>query len=171
VDIVVSDGRRQVAVACDGDRVRPLETIDDDLAAQAVLERVGWRFAHVRATRFCRDPEGTIVALARELRRLGVEPGVRPTSDPGGENLRNKVIRRAWQIMREQDWVADPAAPAPEPAASAEAGGVVAELILDDTTEPHFVIVEQTVTDALDEATPTAPLEDTTTGEVPTRPR
>jgi very-short-patch-repair endonuclease len=146
IDIVVSDGRRQVAIECDGDRVRPAEKIDEDMAAQAVLERVGWRFIHVRASRFCRDPDGTIEWLAKELRRLGIEPrGAQKPADPAGENLRNKVIRRAWQIMREQDWVADPAAPAAEPApgpASSDAA-VVAELVLDDTTEPHFVILEE----------------------------
>ena len=165
IDIVVSDGRRQVAIECDGDRLRPLEKIEEDMATQAVLERVGWRFVHVRATRFCRDPDGTIEWVVKELRRLGVEPlrTAQKVTDPSGENLRNKVIRRAWQVMREQEWVTDPTAtpaPVPAPIQAQRAGedhededadedapttpsAKVAELVLDDTTEPHFVIIEQ----------------------------
>jgi very-short-patch-repair endonuclease len=149
IDIVVSDGRRQVAIECDGDRLRPPEKIEEDMATQAVLERVGWRFVHVRSTRFCRDPEGTIDWVVKELRRQGVEPK-RPAeklADPSGENLRNKVIRRAWQIMREQEWIQDEAAAPPAKPVDEEAvtnpAAAVAELVLDDTTEPHFVIVEQ----------------------------
>ena len=75
-----------------------------------------------------------------------------------GENLEGKIIRRAWQIMRAEDWVkaADGAAPPTPPPGAAEPleelaadalvplpDGGVAELVLDETTEPHFVIVEQ----------------------------
>jgi hypothetical protein len=115
-----------------------------------VLERVGWRFIHVRATRFCRDPEATSDWVVKELRRLGVEPlrHAQKIADPTGENLRNKVIRRAWQIMREQEWITDPtAAPPAVPETDEEAvttpAAAVPELVLDDTTEPHFVIIEQ----------------------------
>jgi very-short-patch-repair endonuclease len=154
IDVVVSDGRHQVAIECDGDRVRPLEKIEEDMATQAVLERVGWRFIHVRATRFLRDPEGTIEWVVKELRRLGIEPAgasYQP-SDPSGENLRNKVIRRAWQLMREQEWISGPEAEAPPPDTTTTTTEVpvaatsVAELVLDDTTEPHFVIIEQSDT-------------------------
>jgi very-short-patch-repair endonuclease len=169
IDIVVSDGRRQVAIECDGDRLRPLEKIDEDMATQAVLERVGWRFIHVRATRFCRDPEGTSEWVVKELRRLGVEPlkSAQKPADPSGENLRNKVIRRAWQIMRENEWITDPAAAPPVAApadddAVTEPAAVVAELVLDDTTEPHFVIIEQseeaTVVEDQEESTVTSRL-------------
>ena len=60
---------------------------------------------------------------------------------PGsGENLRNKVIRRAWQLMREHEWVTDDTAPAPaasEPPPPTQPRGRADP---DDTTEPHFVI-------------------------------
>jgi hypothetical protein len=88
-----------------------------------------------------------------ELRRQGIEPvrGAPRGSDPAGENLRNKVIRRAWQILREQEWIAEPAVTPPAGAggdvdddAITAPNAKVAELVLDDTTEPHFVIIEQT---------------------------
>ena len=103
------DGRRQVAIECDGDRLKSPERIAEDMARQAVLERVGWRFIQVRATRFFRDRDGAMDAVFGELRRLGVEtrpdPATMASGDGSGENLRNKVVRRAWQLMREQDWV------------------------------------------------------------------
>jgi hypothetical protein len=126
------------------------------MARQAVLERVGWRFIQVRATRFFRDRDGVMDSVARELRKLGVEPRSQPeatvaNADAEGENLRNKVVRRAWQLMREQEWVTAEAeekpvvveeaptlatAPGPQPDA-------YDDLMPEETTEPHFVILEQ----------------------------
>jgi superfamily I DNA/RNA helicase len=162
IDIVVSDGQRHVAIACEGDRLKSAERIAEDMARQAVLERVGWRFIQVRATRFFRDRDGVMDAVARELRRLGVEPRAEaePTvasADGSGENLRNKVIRRAWQLMREQEWVtAEAQDEAPNPATLDEVPTLTAttpsaaprpdaydEMMPEETTEPHFVILEQ----------------------------
>ena len=181
IDVVVSDGDRHVALECHGDRVHPLERIAEDMARQSVLERVGWRFVHVRSTRFFRDPDETMNAVFKDLKRLAIRPArgdeaADAATDVFGENLRNKVIRRAWQIMREQEWVRDPnessitartgnvidfspgseiTMPSPvveglPPVSGAAAAAVaavassnIAELVLDDTTEPHFVILEQ----------------------------
>ena len=172
LDIVVSDGNRQVAVECDGDRSEPPGRIPLAMARQAVLERVGWRFLRVRATRFFRDRDGTMEALFADLKRLGIntrraadtrdagdEETTEPqgeAADPQGEHLRNKVVRRAWQIMREHDWIEAPPPP-PLPGertistttdtldlpSGPLSGTEVAELVLDDTTEPNFVILEQ----------------------------
>jgi very-short-patch-repair endonuclease len=158
LDMVVSHDKSQVAVECDGDRVTAIDRLPEELAKQAVLERVGWRFVRVRATRFYRDPDGTIDQVVAELQRLGVAPmteaGDAAAGRPG-ENLESKIVRRAWQIMRAQEWVTEgPAIPPPLPARrDAEAtlittrdavpASTVAELVLDDTTEPHFVILEQ----------------------------
>jgi very-short-patch-repair endonuclease len=155
IDIVVSDGQRHVAIACEGDRLKSPERIAEDMARQAVLERVGWRFIQVRATRFFRDKDGVMDSVARELKRLGVEPQTEPAAaasgDTTGENLRNKVVRRAWQLMREQEWVsAEPeeaAAPAdnlaPLEAATPAAPEPYEDLLPEETTEPGFVILEQ----------------------------
>jgi very-short-patch-repair endonuclease len=155
LDLVVSDGRHQVAIECDGDRLHSPGKIAEDMARQGVLERVGWRFVHLRSTRFFRDREGTMRVVFNELQRLGME---RPPADeapgaaaPSGENLRNKVVRKAWQLMREHDWLTPTAGPPPVPTDAAptdseEATNDLAipeELILDDTTEPNFVILEQ----------------------------
>ena len=41
IDMVVSDGKRRVALECDGDRFHPADQIPEDIARQAVLERAG----------------------------------------------------------------------------------------------------------------------------------
>jgi hypothetical protein len=127
----------QVAIDCDGDRVLLPGQAAAAVARQAALERVGWRVRRVRGTRFYRDPDATVAALVRELRRLGVQPAregqPRPALGPG-DDLYNEIVRRAWQILRAEG---QPAGALPEDPAA------VAELVVEETTDPHFVIVEE----------------------------
>ncbi|HEY0705812.1 MAG TPA: AAA domain-containing protein [Polyangia bacterium] len=171
IDIVVSDGRRRVAIECDGDRVQALDRVADEMARQAVLERVGWRFIRLRSTKYFRDPARAIESLIAELGRLGIEPGAGKTASAAAssasaddaDNLRNKVIRRAFQIMRDAGWIEKPT-----PVVSPEETGAVPEftgsidvteeLSFDDTTEPNYVILEESATlDASDTAEVTRP--------------
>ncbi len=118
IDIVVSGASGQVGVECDGDESLPLERIPDDMARQAVLERVGWRFVRIRGTRFFRDPDGTLAWVRQELARLGVEP--RRSQDVAAEpyapdeGLRERILRRAREIMRDQGWLPKPPSAQPE---------------------------------------------------------
>ncbi|HEX9939247.1 MAG TPA: AAA domain-containing protein, partial [Longimicrobium sp.] len=112
IDMVVRDGTRQVALECDGDRFHGPAQIPADMARQAVLERAGWRFIRVRGTRFYRDPDRTMAWVLGELGRMGVRPVGQvpdPAPDPAGVWLREQVVRRAWEIMRERSWVEDAA--------------------------------------------------------------
>lgn len=107
IDMVVGDGQIQVAVECDGDRFHGVDQIPSDMARQAVLERAGWRFVRIRGTRFFRDPDATMAWVTNELEKLGV---ARATSVPNerscaGVELRDAIERRAWEIMRELQWV------------------------------------------------------------------
>ena len=117
IDMVVSDGNNQVALECDGDRFHGVEEIPRDMARQAVLERAGWRFIRIRGTRFYRDPEQTMAWVAEALGRLGVAPtGSLITAmdvDAQARAFREKVVKRAWEIMRELDWL--PREPENEP--------------------------------------------------------
>jgi very-short-patch-repair endonuclease len=109
IDMVVSDGKTQAAVECDGDRFHGVDTIPLDMARQAVLERAGWRFVRIRGTRFYRDPDGTMLWVREELKRLGVEPSVAAVDaadlDEQARRLRERVVKRAWELMREQGWL------------------------------------------------------------------
>ncbi len=107
VDIVASGRGGEVAIECDGDRFHPPDRIPEDMARQAVLERAGRRFVRIRGTQFFRDPEGTMTWVQRELSKLGVEPcspeEIGSEGEARGEELRERVVARAWEILREQD--------------------------------------------------------------------
>lgn len=108
LDMVVSSNGQQVAIECDGDRFHGMDKIPEDMARQAVLERAGWRFIRVRGTRFYRAPEETTGWIVDELRHLGVAPmhdgGEIVPAVPVGGDLREEVIRRAWEFIREWGW-------------------------------------------------------------------
>ncbi|GMW05522.1 MAG: hypothetical protein AMXMBFR8_03190 [Nevskiales bacterium] len=108
IDFVVCSGQQEVAVECDGDRYHGFDDIMDDMSRQAVLERAGWRFIRIRGTRFFFDPEETMAAVFAELERLGISSAaIAPTdgAQPAGMDLRDVVVRRAWEIMRERGWI------------------------------------------------------------------
>jgi very-short-patch-repair endonuclease len=109
IDMVVEDGANEVALECDGDRYHGLDQIPADMVRQAILERAGWRFIRVRGTRFFRDPERTTAWIVDELQRLGVQPAGSLPADRAGdvaaEAFRERVVRRAHEIMRECGWL------------------------------------------------------------------
>jgi very-short-patch-repair endonuclease len=114
IGLVVDDGRRQVAVECDGDRWVSEQQLKDDLLRQAILERLGWQFERVRSSLFFQDPETALAHVFERLKELGVQP-VGATGTPEGDDeaaLRDRILRRAAELQRE--WaVADPRLPVP----------------------------------------------------------
>ena len=74
------------------------------------FHRAGWRFVRVRGTRFYRDPDSAMAWVLGELRRLGIQPvGPAVQASPGtAAQLREAVVRRAWEIMRERGWIQSP---------------------------------------------------------------
>ena len=115
--MLVGDGAQQVALECDGDRFHGVDQIQDDMIRQAILERAGWRFIRVRGTRFFRNPDGTMEWLLTELARLGVGASSESASvargDAASTAFREAVVRRAHEIMRDQQWLPPPGASAP----------------------------------------------------------
>jgi len=100
-----------VAVECDGDRYHPFDQIPEDMARQAVLERAGWRFIRIRGTRFYRDPDSTMQWVYGELVQHGVHPagpgvGAPVPADGDGTELKERVLRRAWEILQARGWTA-----------------------------------------------------------------
>lgn len=110
IDMVVSDAHNQVALECDGDRHHGIDQIPADMSRQAILERAGWTFIRVRGTRFFRDQDGTLEWIIEELTRAGVRPsgaeGTEHSTDDAAAELRERVVRRAQEIMRECGWLA-----------------------------------------------------------------
>jgi very-short-patch-repair endonuclease len=105
IDLVVEGGGKRLAVECDGERWHGPAKLADDMARQAILERLGWRFARIRGSQFFRDPDGAMKPVFAKLEALGIPPEGRETSptDPAreGEELKERVIRRAAELRSE----------------------------------------------------------------------
>jgi very-short-patch-repair endonuclease len=104
IDLVVESNGKSLAVECDGDRFHPPERLPEDMARQAVLERLGWSFVPIRGSHFLRDPDDAMEPLLARLKAAGIEP-VAPgeTEQPAAAEeieLRDRVVRRAQQIRR-----------------------------------------------------------------------
>jgi len=60
IDLVVEGLNNRLAIECDGGRYHPLEKIPEDMARQALLERLGWTFVRIRGSHFYRDKDGAM---------------------------------------------------------------------------------------------------------------
>ncbi len=110
IDLVVEGGGRRLAIECDGDRFHPIEKLSEDMARQAVLERLGWKFSRVRGSQFFRDPDAAMKPVIERLKSMdippeGVEHDASPREEVRGAELRERVIRRAAELSRE--WLND----------------------------------------------------------------
>jgi very-short-patch-repair endonuclease len=104
IDLVIEGAGKRLAVECDGDRWHTLENLDDDMARQAILERLGWRFVRIRGSQFFRDPDKAVEPVFARLRELeipaeGVQASV--PSNPTRQVLQETIVRRAVELRRE----------------------------------------------------------------------
>jgi very-short-patch-repair endonuclease len=101
IDLVVEGGGRRLALECDGDRYHPPEKLPEDMARQALLERLGWRFLRLRGSVFFRDPEGTMAKVCQRLEELGIPPeGIEreALATSSNSDLVQELTRRAAQL-------------------------------------------------------------------------
>lgn len=103
IDLVVQGNGRRLAVECDGDRFHPLEKIADDMARQAVLERLGWRFVRIRGSQFFRDPDAAMAPVFEKIAALEIAPDAETTTAIAAppSDLLDRVRRRATEIAME----------------------------------------------------------------------
>ena len=105
IDMVVEGGGRRLAVECDGDRYHPLDRLPEDMARQAILERLGWTFVRIRGSVFFRDPERAMKPVFTRLAELGIpaEGAGSHISEPieRASELKDRVVRRAEELVRE----------------------------------------------------------------------
>jgi len=96
-----------VAIECDGDRWHPPEKLPEDLARQAVLERLGWRFIRIRGSEFYQNPHGALERVFEQLRSRGIEPEgyLSEESSNVQDEAVEEIIRNAAQVRYE--WEAD----------------------------------------------------------------
>ncbi|GAC1423671.1 MAG: AAA domain-containing protein [Ktedonobacteraceae bacterium] len=105
IDLVVEGGGKRLAVECDGDRWHPIEKLAEDMARQAILERLGWRFERIRGSQFFRNPDKAMEPVFARLHTLEIPPEGNKTITSltvQDTSLKEKVIRRAVEIR--QGW-------------------------------------------------------------------
>ena len=104
IDLVVEDDKgNRVAIQCDGDRAQTMESVEEEMARQQMLRRLGWVFIRVRGSEFFQDRDRAMKKLQRRLQEVEITPvgpatelapkvkGARDDEEP----LHKRVIRRA----------------------------------------------------------------------------
>ena len=106
IDLVVEGGGRRLAIECDGDKPAAVEQLREDMARQAILERLGWSFVRVRGSEFFMNPEKAMKPVLARLSELKIRPeggnGIVEAPQSGKEVL-ERIIRRAAEYR--QHWL------------------------------------------------------------------
>ncbi|HKW98041.1 MAG TPA: AAA domain-containing protein [Bryobacteraceae bacterium] len=104
IDLVIEGNGKRLAVECDGDRFYPLEKLPDDMARQAVLERLGWTFMRIRGSQFLRAPELAMEPILAQLKAAGIEPGTPGDASAAAPaqdlELRDRIVGKAQEMRR-----------------------------------------------------------------------
>jgi very-short-patch-repair endonuclease len=76
IDLVVEGDGKRLAIECEGDPSYPmdLDKVPQQMERQAILERLGWIFTHVRATEFLRNAERAMQPVFEKLEMLEIAP-------------------------------------------------------------------------------------------------
>ncbi len=104
IDLVVEggDGNR-LAIECDGDRWH-YDKVAEDLARQALLERLGWRFVRIGGSAFYRDKNQAMQPVFDKLKDLGIGPmasqAVSSPAPAGNNTLLDGIKRRAEEFRQ-----------------------------------------------------------------------
>lgn len=113
LDLIVEGRGGRVAITCDGANEHPPERLARSLEREAVLERLGWRFLRARASSYYLDPDKTVDWVLERLEELELEPpepGALSDSEAHGQDLLQRVLDRAHEILTE--WYGDQEIPA-----------------------------------------------------------
>lgn len=102
IDIIVEDGKKRLAVECDGEQFHTILDLEKDMERQSQLERAGLKFHRIRGARYYRDPENEFALLVRHLTEMDIHPsGFDTTAKCNSESdLLARIIARA-KALRE----------------------------------------------------------------------
>ena len=98
IDLVVEGGGRRLAIECDGDKPAAVEQLREDMARQAILERLGWSFVRVRGSEYFMNPEKAMKAVLGRLSELKIRPesgNGNQEAPQNGKEVLERIIRRA----------------------------------------------------------------------------
>jgi very-short-patch-repair endonuclease len=99
IDLVVTGNGRRLAVECDGERFHGTEKLQEDMARQAILERLGWKFVRIRGSLFFRDEAVAMASVFRRLNDLNITPELKIESpEPSEDQVTEEVKRRAQEL-------------------------------------------------------------------------
>ncbi len=107
IDLVVEGGGRRLAIECDGDTAGAVEQLREDMARQAILERLGWSFVRVRGSEFFLSPEKAMKPVLARLSELKIRPeggGGNAEAPQNGKEVLERIISRAAEYR--QHWLA-----------------------------------------------------------------
>ncbi len=115
IDLVVEGDGKRLAVECDGDRWHPIEKLEEDMARQAILERLGWRFVRIRGSHFFRNPDQALEPVFARLRALEMPPersnASTSTLPLDEQELRDRITRRAAELRMQWGTMDSPSVP------------------------------------------------------------
>jgi very-short-patch-repair endonuclease len=104
IDLVVEGGGRRLAIECDGDKTVAVEQLREDMARQAILERLGWSFVRVRGSEFFLDPEKAMKPVLARLKDLKIRAeGGNAEAPQNGKDVLERILQRAAEFR--QHWV------------------------------------------------------------------
>ncbi|CAH1087068.1 AAA domain-containing protein [Candidatus Nitrotoga sp. 1052] len=109
IDLVVEGGGERLAIECDGDRWH-YDKVEEDLARQALLERLGWRFVRIRGSVFYRDKSShrgnAMRPVFERLQQMGIFPEAdidssSSTVGKNGDQQLDCLKRRSAELLHE----------------------------------------------------------------------
>ncbi len=101
IDIVVEYEGRKLAIECDGERWHSgAEKVAEDMARQAVLERLGWRFHRIRGSLYFRDPDAALNLMWQRLNQLNIRPTVESSAEPPTNIIHEELLRISAEFKR-----------------------------------------------------------------------
>ena len=102
IDMVVEYEGRKLAIECDGERWHSgAEKVAEDLARQAVLERLGWRFHRIRGSLYFRDPDTALDLVWQRLGQLNIKPTVERSLELPTNTTHEELLRISAQVRLE----------------------------------------------------------------------
>ena len=103
IDIVVQGNGKRLAVECDGDRWHPIEKLADDMARQAILERLGWTFARIRGSEFYRRPTEAMRPVFDQIDSMGIQPSFGEEQSPASVSTLVQELEKIIETYSAED--------------------------------------------------------------------
>lgn len=102
IDMIVSYQGKRIAVECDGESIYATEEeLKREQERQEILERCGWKFIRIRASKYFRNPEATMEEVLASLEKNGIFPKKEGenTEEERGNSLIERIQKRSLEVI------------------------------------------------------------------------